>query len=157
MEIADDVVRVLLNRVPPSLPSFLICHQRLRIKRRVYPAMIPAEDKKVTGKVLLGITPRELEILDAFEDVEYERRTVDVFLKDSSEKVEADTYVWVNKTDPDLYGEWDFEEWKMLHMKDFLKMTAGFMDQIKIPDLKTRVAMYESFYKGTDNNNLPNP
>ncbi|KAL8504357.1 hypothetical protein ACS0TY_022906 [Phlomoides rotata] len=107
--LADDVVRVLLGRVPPSSPAILPHFQRFSIKGRVYPAIVPGEDKKVTGKVLLGITPPELHILDEFEDVEYERASVNVFLKDGTEKLEAYTYVWENKTDPDLYGEWDFE------------------------------------------------
>ncbi|KAL8499498.1 hypothetical protein ACS0TY_022446 [Phlomoides rotata] len=150
--LADDVVRVLLDRVPPSSPAILPHFQRFSIKGRVYPAIVPAEDKKVIGKVLLGITPPELHILDEFEDVEYERASVNVFLKDGTEKLEAYTYVWENKTDPDLYGEWDFEEWKLLHMADFLKMTRAFIEEMEFPDSKTRVATYESYYKGTDNN-----
>ncbi|KAL2472267.1 AIG2-like family protein [Abeliophyllum distichum] len=110
--LADDVVQVLLNRIPPSSPAFLPNYHRFSIRGRVYPAILPVENNKVTGKVLLGITPPELLILDEFEDVEYERRTVDVFLMDSSEKLQAHTYVWENKTDPNLYGEWDFELWK---------------------------------------------
>ncbi|KAI3453948.1 hypothetical protein Pfo_010611 [Paulownia fortunei] len=152
--LADDVVRALLSRVPPSSPAILPNYQRFSIKGRVYPAIVPVEDKKVIGKVLLGITPPELHILDTFEDVEYERRIVDVFLEDSSEKLEAHTYVWENKTDPDLHGEWDFEEWKLLHMEGFLKMTKGFMEEMELIDSKTRVATYESFYKGIDNNPL---
>ncbi|GFQ03700.1 aig2-like protein [Phtheirospermum japonicum] len=107
---ADDVVRALLSRVPPSFPAVLPNFQRFSIKGRVYPAIIPAEDKKVHGKVLLNITPPELHILDVFEDVEYVRTAVDVLLEDSSEKLKVHTYVWANKTDPDLHGEWDFEE-----------------------------------------------
>jgi len=30
-------------------------------------------------------------------------------LQDTSEKLQVETYVWKNKDDPDLYGEWDFE------------------------------------------------
>ncbi|KAL8462133.1 hypothetical protein ACS0TY_033281 [Phlomoides rotata] len=150
--LADDVVRILLGRVPPPSPAILSHFQRFNIKGRVYPTIVPAEDKKVTGKVLLGITPPELHILDEFEDVEYERASVNVFLKDVTEKLEAYTYVWEDKTDPDLYGEWDFEEWKLLHMADFLKMTRAFIEEMELPDSKTRVATYESFYKGTNNN-----
>ncbi|KAL3818400.1 hypothetical protein ACJIZ3_004305 [Penstemon smallii] len=148
--LADDVVRALLNRVPPSSPAILPGYQRFSIKERVYPAIIPVEKTQVTGKVLLGITPAELHILDAFEDDEYERATVDVFLNDSSEMMQAYTYVWENKTDPNLYGEWDFEEWKHLHKESFLNMTMGFMKEMELSDSKTRVATYESFYQGID-------
>ncbi|PIN23854.1 hypothetical protein CDL12_03422 [Handroanthus impetiginosus] len=150
--LADDVVRVLLNRVPPSSPAVLPNYQRFSIKGRVYPAIVPAENKKVTGRVLLDITPPELHILDEFEDVEYERTTADVLLKDGSEKLQAYAYVWENKTDPDLYGEWVFEDWKVLHMEGFLNMTKEFIDEMELPDSKTRVAAYESFYKGSKDN-----
>lgn len=36
-------------------------------------------------------------------------------------------------------------------MADFLKMTMGFIEEMELPDSKTRVATYESYYKGTDN------
>ncbi|KAK4755971.1 hypothetical protein SAY87_009728 [Trapa incisa] len=107
--IADDVVRILLKRVPPSSPAILHGYHRFSIKGRVYPAILPVDKKSVTGKVLMGITGRELDILDAFEDVEYERRDVEVALVESSEKLQAAVYVWGNSSDPDLHGEWDFE------------------------------------------------
>ncbi|KAF6141796.1 hypothetical protein GIB67_027974 [Kingdonia uniflora] len=59
--------------------------------------------------VLLGITDPELDILDTFEDVEYEKHTVDVSLSNTEENFQAYTYVWENKNDPNLYGNWDFE------------------------------------------------
>jgi len=29
--------------------------------------------------------------------------------QDTSEKKQVETYIWANKDDPNLYGEWDFE------------------------------------------------
>ncbi|EPS57256.1 hypothetical protein M569_17564, partial [Genlisea aurea] len=78
--LADDVIRALLTRVPSSSIAVLPHHQRFSIKERVYPAIIPIKDEKVVGKVFLGITPSELHILDDFEDFEYERTKVDVFV-----------------------------------------------------------------------------
>ncbi|KAK7825768.1 aig2-like protein d [Quercus suber] len=169
--LADDVVKVLLKRVPPSSSAILHSFHRFSIKGRVYPAILPVENKKVTGKVLFGITNPELDILDTFEDVEYERRTVEVSLmaletsfplvpnlpdmkKDSSEKLQAHTYVWSDKNDPNLYGGWDFEEWKRVHMNDFIKMTTGFVEELEQPESKPRVATYESFYN-QDGQNPP--
>ncbi|XP_008798165.1 AIG2-like protein D [Phoenix dactylifera] len=145
--LADEVVQVLLKRVPSSSPAVLHHHHRFSIKGRVYPAILPVENKKVAGKVLLGITDRELDVLDTFEDVEYERRAVEVSLADTAEKLLADTYVWGDNDDPNLHGDWDFEEWKRLHMKDFLAMTMGFMEELEQPESKTRVATYESYFQ----------
>lgn len=33
-------------------------------------------------------------------------------VQDTSEKLQVGTYVWRNKDDPDLYGEWDSEVYK---------------------------------------------
>ncbi|XP_024031677.1 AIG2-like protein D [Morus notabilis] len=150
--LADDVVRVLLNRLPLSSFATLNSFHRYSIKGRVYPAILPVENKRVNGRVLMGITDPELYILDTFEDVEYERRTVEVSLKDSSENLLAHAYVWSNKDDPNLYGEWDFEEWKRLHMNDFVKMTMEFMEELDLAESKTRVATYESFFQQNGDN-----
>ncbi|KAF5747060.1 AIG2-like protein [Tripterygium wilfordii] len=143
---ADDVVRVLLKRVPHSSLAILHGYHRFSIKGRVYPAILPVENNKVTGKVLLGITDPELYILDEFEDVEYERSTVEISLNEGTEKLQTHTYIWSNKNDPNLYGDWDFEEWKSVHMDDFIKMTNGFVEELKLPDSKPRVTVYESLY-----------
>uniref|UniRef100_A0A453NA23 Putative gamma-glutamylcyclotransferase n=1 Tax=Aegilops tauschii subsp. strangulata TaxID=200361 RepID=A0A453NA23_AEGTS len=51
---AEEVVRVLLGRVPPSSPALLPNHQRLSIRGRVYPAILPVDGSKVPGKGLAG-------------------------------------------------------------------------------------------------------
>lgn len=41
-------------------------------------------------------------------------------------------------------------------MNDFLKMTAGFMEELELPESKPRVATYESFFQ-QDNNRSSMP
>ncbi|XP_028781309.1 AIG2-like protein D [Neltuma alba] len=154
--LADDVVQVLLKRVPPSAPATLPDHHRFSIKGRVYPAILPVEDKKVTGRVLQGISDLELFILDEFEDIEYERSDVHVYLKDNSEKLQAHTYIWSNKSDPNVYGDWDFEDWKRTYMNDFIKMTEEFIKELDLPESKRRIQTYESVFK-QDNDKPPEP
>ncbi|MBA0594374.1 hypothetical protein Gorai_011282, partial [Gossypium raimondii] len=107
--LSDDVVRVLLNRVPPSSAVLLNHFHRFSIKGRVYPAILPVQNRHVSGRVLMGISDPELHILDEFEDVEYQRTRVEVSLLESSDKLQAHAYVWRNTSDPNLYGDWDFE------------------------------------------------
>lgn len=39
------------------------------------------------------------------------------------------------------------QEWKQVHMKDFVKMTVGFMEELDLAESKTtRVGTYETFY-----------
>ncbi|OMO61942.1 AIG2-like protein [Corchorus capsularis] len=102
--------------------------------------------------VLFGITDPELHILDEFEDVEYQRTPVEVSLLEScnNKQLQAHAYVWSDSNDPNLYGDWDFEEWERVHKEDFIKMTAGFVEELELPESKPRVATYESFYNQQD-------
>ncbi|KAK3155990.1 hypothetical protein QOZ80_2AG0101390 [Eleusine coracana subsp. coracana] len=133
---AEEVVRVLLGRTPPSSPATLPDHQRFSIKGRVYPAILPVQGKHVNGKVFKDLTDRELDVFDIFEDEEYVRETVEVSLTDSSEKLLAYAYIWANASDPDLCGEWDFQEWRKVHLKDYLEMTQEFMDELEQSEVK---------------------
>ncbi|RZC25662.1 AIG2-like protein C, partial [Glycine soja] len=89
-----------------DLPSY---SHRFKSKGRIYPAILPVQNNKVNGRVLLGISGVELDILDEFKDVEYTRTDVEVSLKDKSERLQVCAYVWSNPNDPNLYAEWDFE------------------------------------------------
>lgn len=131
----DEVVNTLLKRVPSSSNAILPDHRRYRIKGRDYPAILPVQNEKVKGKVLFGITDSELEVLDIFEDEEYERRSVSVTTSDCLETFNAHAYVWANLMDPNLYGEWDFDIWKDMHKKKFLENAAAFMEDLE--DLQT--------------------
>ncbi|XP_051195162.1 AIG2-like protein D [Lolium perenne] len=134
---SEEVVRVLLGRVPPSSPALLPNHQRFSIRGRVYPAILPVDGNEVSGMVFKGITDGELDVLDIFEDEEYVRETVGVSLSDSSETMLAFAYIWGNVDDPDLYGEWDFDEWKKVHLKDYLTMTQDFKEELEQLESKT--------------------
>ncbi|KAF5754008.1 putative gamma-glutamyl cyclotransferase [Helianthus annuus] len=129
--LADDVVQVLLNRVPQVSPAILNGYHRFSIKGRDYPAILPVENKKVTGRVLTGLSATELDILDMYEDDKYDKRVVDVSLLDASEVLQAYAYVWGNSTDPDLYGEWDFEEFKESKLKDYLERTKNYVKELE--------------------------
>ncbi|ESQ32608.1 hypothetical protein EUTSA_v10005034mg [Eutrema salsugineum] len=58
--------------------------------------------------------------------------------KGTSEKMKVEAFIWANKDDPDMYGEWDFEEWKRLHMEKFIEASKKFIEWKKNPDGRTR-------------------
>lgn len=105
--------------------------------------------------MLKGITDDELKMLDEFEDVEYDRKTVEVMLTDTSEKLQVETYVWKNKDDPDLYGEWDFEEWRQHDKEDFVTATKKFLENRRLPEAKTRMDTFKTFFKQDLENGKP--
>ena len=51
-------------------------------------------------------------------------------LQDSADMI-AYAYIWGNVDDPDLYGEWDFDEWKKVHLKDYITMTQDFREELE--------------------------
>ncbi|GKB80978.1 AIG2-like protein D [Tanacetum coccineum] len=77
--------------------------------------------------VLSGLSATELDILDTYEAQEYDKRTVD----DTSEVIPAYAYVWGNSTDPDLYGDWDFEDFKKSNLKAYVEMTKDFVKELE--------------------------
>ncbi|XP_010450779.1 PREDICTED: AIG2-like protein A [Camelina sativa] len=133
-----DVFNVLLYRTPEIVSATLPGFQRFRLKGRLYPCIVPSEKGEVHGKILMGLTSDELENLDAVEGSEYERVTVGVVRNDNSEKLPVKTYMWINKDDHDMCGEWDFEEWKRLHMNKFIESFKKIMEWKKNPNGKGR-------------------
>ncbi|KAF8114401.1 hypothetical protein N665_0038s0025 [Sinapis alba] len=128
-----DIVNIMLERIPEIISVTLPGFKRFRLKGRLYPCVVPSEAGEVHGKVLMGLTDKELASLDAVEGNEYERVTVEVVRTDNSEKFTVKTYLWINKDDPDMYGEWDFEEWKRLHMPKFMKTIKQIIELHKNP------------------------
>ncbi|KAF3489491.1 hypothetical protein F2Q69_00055927 [Brassica cretica] len=80
----------------------------------------------------------QLENLDMIEGDEYMRKTVEVLLTDTSDNMQVEAFIWANKDDPDMYGEWDFEEWKRLHMEKFIEASEKFIEWKKNPDGRSR-------------------
>ncbi|KAJ0255118.1 AIG2-like protein B [Hirschfeldia incana] len=104
-----DVTSVMLERTPESISATLPGFERNRLKGRLYPCIVPSEEGEVQGKVLMGLAEEELQNLDSVQGNEYERVTVAVMREDNSEKMPVKTYIWINKNDPDIDGEWDFK------------------------------------------------
>ena len=121
---APDVLRTLLGRVPEMdpRPAFLPPeYSRHPVKRCVFPGVISnsdnvAQNERVKGILLSGITPEEMKIFDYFEDVEYNRCKVDVLLESNKDDgrndiVDADLYLWVAGDHLlDLESSWSFED-----------------------------------------------
>ncbi|KAB2027934.1 hypothetical protein ES319_D05G066500v1 [Gossypium barbadense] len=122
--LSDDVVRVLLNRVPPSSAALLNHFHRFSIKGRVYPAILPVQNRHESS--------------DKLQAHAYVwRNTSDPNLYDYA--VFVIVYLHVLK-----------KEWKQVHKESFIKMTMGFMEELELPESKPIGATYESFYQQDD-------
>ncbi|KAK3143094.1 hypothetical protein QOZ80_4BG0358280 [Eleusine coracana subsp. coracana] len=128
----DEVVSIFLGRVPPSSPAVLQNHQRFCTEGRIYPAVVPVAGKIVTGKVFRGITTKELSVLDRLKvgHGEFERKAVEISIPGMLERSLAYTYIWFKKNDPELFGVWDFEVWKLLYLEHYQVLAQEFMLQL---------------------------
>lgn len=118
---ADEVLKLLIQRVPVSRPAHVTGFTRYKVKGQVFPAIIPSEKTaKVNGKVLLDLSDKELHVLDVYESEEYYRDTVQPELEDGS-IVKADVYVWKDKYRNHLETEpWSYDEWREKHCQAWL-------------------------------------
>ena len=146
--LAPEVLKALLGRVPDRTPATLPGYVRRRIKERVYPALYPDPDSQVDGEVLSGMSRRELAVLDWFEDEAYTLTKVDVTFDEGSEwepgesSEPVDAYLdpkvvmaYVFTSPRDLYGEWDYEEFRQTHLESYVAMCEEFAEDVKHNDL----------------------
>jgi gamma-glutamylcyclotransferase (GGCT)/AIG2-like uncharacterized protein YtfP len=65
----DDVLTEVLGRIPPRRPAHLPHHRRVLDRDLGFYVVLPDAEGAVEGQVLGGLTPSDLERLDAFEGV----------------------------------------------------------------------------------------
>lgn len=119
------VLNILLGRTPQTQPAKLSGYHRFRVRDRAYPAIFPKVDGFIEGNVLMDLDQREKEILDRFEDVEYEQRQVEVeLLTEKNEKLQV--FVYVYPKDENLYGTWDFKVFEETQLEAFCEMCLEF-------------------------------
>ncbi|AEE77510.1 AIG2 protein-like [Arabidopsis thaliana] len=145
------VVNLILECAPVMVSAQLHGYHLYRLKGRLHPCISPSDNGLINGKILTGLTDSQLESLDMIEGTEYVRKTVEVVLTDTLEKKQVETIVWANKDDPNMYGEWDFEEWKRLHMEKFIEAATKFMEWKKNPNGRSR----EEFEKFVQDDSSP--
>ena len=114
------VLEALLGRVPESREGRVRGWHRFRIRGQVYPAVARVEGAEVVGRVLLGLSPEEKDLLDWFEDEEYVKVPVTV--------APCGTEAWIyarEEVGGDLHGAWDAEAFERDHLMAFAEMCVG--------------------------------
>jgi hypothetical protein len=107
-----EVLDVLLGRTPDMAPAALDGWRAAALADRVYPGLVAAGRPGVAaaGRLLLGLDGPERDVLDAFEEVLYERRPV--VLADGRT---ATTYVWLDDAAV-LPHDWDPQRFAADHL-----------------------------------------
>jgi gamma-glutamylcyclotransferase (GGCT)/AIG2-like uncharacterized protein YtfP len=84
---------------------------------RTYPALIQSEGEFAEGMLLRGLTPFDIEVLDAFEGAEYDRLAISV---EAAGRTEAAEVYWPSIALPAGGQPWSFEDWRVTHKASLL-------------------------------------
>lgn len=127
---AEEVLQVLLGRVPLSSAATLEGFTRFSINGRRYPIINKSlTPGTVKGRLLYGINPTELEFLDMFEGQDYTRTAI-IAQTEDGKHVNAGTYVVsqgaYEQLQPLLSSEWDYQHFREKHLESFVKACIGF-------------------------------
>lgn len=110
-----EVLEVLLARTPAMEVATLDGWRAAALADRVYPGLVAAPAPgAVDGRLLLDLDADEYEVLDAFEDVLYERRILPL-----ADGRPAMTYVWLDDALV-LPHDWDAEAFVTDHLPTYV-------------------------------------
>jgi gamma-glutamylcyclotransferase (GGCT)/AIG2-like uncharacterized protein YtfP len=110
-----EVVTALLGRVPAGRPAWAAGWRAARLAGRSYPGLVPAPGATADGLLMVGLTPEEWAIVDAFEGPEYQRRRIR--LDDGTTAV---AYLWRDLTAV-REQNWSLAEFVAAGLADFLR------------------------------------
>lgn len=98
--------------------------QRHAVPNETYPGMVRNPAAQVQGIVWLDVSPQDLQRLDAFEGVEYQRETIEINLNKNGSSIQAGTYLW---RDPATLSEtlWSVASFESDGMQAFLNKHVG--------------------------------
>ena len=119
------VMEAVTGRKFTSSPAILNDYIRYIVKRQVYPGIIPLAGSVVDGRLYFDMDDAAVRILDAFEDVLYERRQVEVNC--NNQKIPAQAYVVAEKYRNLLSREnWDIKAFESEQLVNYLDSCRSF-------------------------------
>ncbi|KAG6899298.1 hypothetical protein C0993_011460 [Termitomyces sp. T159_Od127] len=151
-------------------PAVLLNYTRHKVKRAEYPGMVPyeqsnvllchdlpLEDRSVRGTLVIGLSPKDIALLDTFEGDDYVRKGVDVhplstFVKLSQYPVDDETLIPSKppalpetlappfRTDTYVYNMLDRLEPDLWSFEDFVKKNAWKWYREQLPEDDVRWA-----------------
>nr|CAG8469553.1 6919_t:CDS:2 [Entrophospora candida]CAG8535048.1 13214_t:CDS:2 [Entrophospora candida] len=101
-----------------GVTAILKGYKRLKVKDASYPAIIKTDNDidTVEGILMRGFSDKDFDKLDKFEDEDYDRINVDVYVagegRDSKEPIKAQTYIWIASNDLLEDKDWSPEYFK---------------------------------------------
>ncbi|QIS05014.1 gamma-glutamylcyclotransferase [Nocardia brasiliensis] len=110
------MLEVLLGRVPEFTPAAAVGWRAAALPGLLYPGLVPHPGAVAPGVVITGLTPGEWQILDAFEDDDYDLRPIPL----QAPPPAPWTYLW---TGPVAQDNWDAPTFARTHLASFVEHT----------------------------------
>ncbi|RDI64732.1 gamma-glutamyl AIG2-like cyclotransferase [Nocardia pseudobrasiliensis] len=111
------VLDELIGRTPDYAVAVARDWRAATLAGRLYPGLVPEPGRMAAGLVLDGLTPAEWHIIDAFEDDEYELRTIEVI----GHPDPVPTYVWTAEV---TRNDWVAETFATDHLERYAQRCA---------------------------------
>jgi gamma-glutamylcyclotransferase (GGCT)/AIG2-like uncharacterized protein YtfP len=121
---SEKVLKAVLGRVPQHCPGELDGFARCPLSDRCYPGAVARQGSRLRGRVLRGISPAELAVLDRFEGDEYTSIFVDGVRLESGETVRARFWPLADATGILLDGDWSYDQFLATNESWYVKMCS---------------------------------
>ncbi len=129
----QEVMQAVTGRAFDSDPATLHGFARSCIRNEVFPGIFPQPGHQVCGTIYHEVDPPAMVLLDAFEDVLYERKSLPVYWQGNN-TVQAEVYVVSASYRHLLTGrDWELTRFREMHLAAYLRSCKRF---------------YQSFNKG---------
>ncbi len=144
-----EIVEALTGRQIEMVDAVLDGYKRYQIfdgdEPRSYPAIQKTEGESVTGRILLNVDEEDLQILDYFEDVGYDRKTERVVI--DGVEVEVEVYTWPEDLGREINGELK-GEWGERQSEEFRKKYLQYYVEELIPKVLKDYEKYREKKEG---------
>jgi gamma-glutamylcyclotransferase (GGCT)/AIG2-like uncharacterized protein YtfP len=124
-----EMMRAVLGRTLPVLPAELPDFDRFQVRRRVFPAILPAPGSRVPGLIVDHVDAWTLERIDDYEGPPFYRHRTTVRLPEVDDHVEATVYLLRQRYHCLLLDrDWDPEqfrrEWHDWYVREYQQVYA---------------------------------
>ncbi len=114
-----EILHGLTGRTFNDAKATLQGYKRLRVKFGDYPAIVKAEEANISGKIILNVDSRSLEILRFYEGDDYE--CIEAAVELDNQKLTALVFIWNNDRDLLTESDWNPDNFKNNFLTDYIR------------------------------------
>ena len=125
-EVLDALTERYFEHEDITVPGF----ERRTLIGKPYPGVIRNDGTSVEGRLWFDLDRDSVEILDRFEDTDYERRSIEIETRTRG-RVNASMYIIPDSLKQTLSDEpWDKEHFMREHLAEYVSMCRAFRNEV---------------------------